>query len=31
LLTTNLNEEKAADGKLNNTALRRGVNIKAAS
>ena len=30
-LTTNLNEEKAADSKLNNIALRKGVNIKAAS
>jgi ferritin-like metal-binding protein YciE len=31
LLTTNLNEEKAADSKLNNVALRKGVNLKAAS
>lgn len=31
LLTTNLNEEKAANSKLNNIALRRGVNRKAAS
>ncbi len=30
-LTTNLNEEKAADSKLNNIELRKGVNIKAAS
>jgi ferritin-like metal-binding protein YciE len=30
-LTTNLNEEKAADSKLNNIALRKGVNIRAAS
>jgi len=30
-LTTNLNEEKAADSKLNNIALRKGVNMKAAS
>jgi ferritin-like metal-binding protein YciE len=30
-LTTNLNEEKAANSKLNNIALRRGVNRKAAS
>jgi ferritin-like metal-binding protein YciE len=29
-LTANLNEEKAADSKLNNIALRKGVNIKAA-
>ena len=31
LLTTNLNEEKAADKKLSNVALRKGVNRKAAS
>jgi ferritin-like metal-binding protein YciE len=31
LLTTNLNEEKAANSKLNNIALRKGVNRKAAS
>jgi ferritin-like metal-binding protein YciE len=31
LLTTNLNEEKAADSKLNNVAMRKGVNLKAAS
>ena len=31
LLTTNLNEEKAADKKLSNLALRKGVNRKAAS
>ncbi|MBV8753068.1 MAG: ferritin-like domain-containing protein [Hyphomicrobiales bacterium] len=31
LLTTNLNEEKAADKKLSNIALRKGVNRKAAS
>ena len=30
-LTANLNEEKAADSKLNNIALRKGVNMKAAS
>ena len=30
-LTTNLNEEKAADSKLSNIALRKGVNMKAAS
>lgn len=30
-LTTNLNEEKAADKKLSNIALRKGVNRKAAS
>jgi ferritin-like metal-binding protein YciE len=30
LLTTNLNEEKAADKKLSNVALRKGVNRKAA-
>jgi ferritin-like metal-binding protein YciE len=30
LLTTNLNEEKAANVKLNTVALRKGVNIKAA-
>ena len=30
-LTTNLNEEKAADKKLSNVALRKGVNRKAAS
>src|ERR1700730_7135487 len=30
LLTTNLNEEKAADAKLNAIALRKGVNRKAA-
>jgi len=30
-LTTNLNEEKAADSKLNSIALRKGVNRKAAS
>ena len=31
LLNTNLNEEKAADKKLSNVALRKGVNRKAAS
>jgi ferritin-like metal-binding protein YciE len=31
LLTTNLNEEKAADKKLSNVAVRKGVNRKAAS
>jgi len=31
LLTTNLNEEKAADKKLSNIAVRKGVNRKAAS
>ena len=31
LLMTNLNEEKAADKKLSNVALRKGVNRKAAS
>jgi ferritin-like metal-binding protein YciE len=31
LLTTNLNEEKAADKKLSGVALRKGVNRKAAS
>jgi len=31
LLTTNLNEEKAADKKLSNVALRKGVNRKVAS
>ncbi|MBV9555637.1 MAG: ferritin-like domain-containing protein [Pseudolabrys sp.] len=31
LLTTNLNEEKAADKKLSNIALRKGVNRKAAN
>jgi ferritin-like metal-binding protein YciE len=31
LLTTNLNEEKAADRKLSTVALRKGVNGKAAS
>jgi ferritin-like metal-binding protein YciE len=31
LLTTNLNEEKAANTKLNTIALRKGVNRKAAS
>ena len=31
LLNTNLNEEKAADRKLSNIALRKGVNRKAAS
>jgi ferritin-like metal-binding protein YciE len=31
VLTTNLNEEKAADSKLNNIALRKGVNMRAAS
>jgi ferritin-like metal-binding protein YciE len=31
LLTTNLNEEKAADKKLSNLALRKGVNRRAAS
>jgi ferritin-like metal-binding protein YciE len=31
LLTTNLNEEKAADKKLSSVALRKGVNRKAAS
>jgi hypothetical protein len=30
-LTTNLNEEKAADKKLNSVALRKGVNRRAAS
>jgi hypothetical protein len=30
-LTTNLNEEKAADTKLNTVALRKGMNRKAAS
>jgi ferritin-like metal-binding protein YciE len=30
-LTTNLNEEKAADTKLNGIALRKGVNRRAAS
>ena len=30
-LTTNLNEEKAADKKLSTVALRKGVNRKAAS
>jgi ferritin-like metal-binding protein YciE len=30
-LTTNLNEEKAANTKLNTVALRKGVNLKAAS
>jgi ferritin-like metal-binding protein YciE len=30
-LTTNLNEEKAANTKLNTVALRKGVNRKAAS
>ena len=30
-LTTNLNEEKAADSKLSNIALRKGLNMKAAS
>ena len=30
-LTTNLNEEKAANSKLNTVALRKGVNLKAAS
>jgi ferritin-like metal-binding protein YciE len=30
-LTTNLNEEKAADKKLSSVALRKGVNRKAAS
>jgi ferritin-like metal-binding protein YciE len=30
-LTTNLNEEKAANSKLNNVALRKGVNRKAAN
>ena len=30
-LTTNLNEEKAVDSKLSNIALRKGVNMKAAS
>ena len=29
-LTTNLNEEKAANSKLNTVALRKGVNLKAA-
>jgi hypothetical protein len=29
LLTTNLNEEKAANTKLNTVALRKGVNAKA--
>jgi ferritin-like metal-binding protein YciE len=31
LLTTNLNEEKAADTKLNGLALRKGVNSKASA
>jgi ferritin-like metal-binding protein YciE len=31
LLTTNLNEEKAADKKLSTVALRKGVNRRAAS
>jgi ferritin-like metal-binding protein YciE len=31
LLTTNFNEEKAADKKLSSAALRKGVNRKAAS
>jgi ferritin-like metal-binding protein YciE len=31
LLTTNLNEEKAADKKLSSVAVRKGVNRKAAS
>ena len=31
LLTTNLNEQKAADRKLSTVALRKGVNRKAAS
>jgi len=31
LLTTNLNEEKAANSKLNNVALRKGVNKKASA
>jgi ferritin-like metal-binding protein YciE len=31
LLSTNLNEEKAADKKLSSVALRKGVNRKAAS
>jgi hypothetical protein len=31
LLTTNLNEEKAANTKLNTVALRKGVNRRAAS
>ena len=31
LLTTNLNEEKAADRELSTVALRKGVNRKAAS
>src|SRR5262245_36759051 len=31
LLTTNLNEKKAADKKLSNVALRKGVNRRAAS
>ena len=30
-LTTNLNEEKAANTKLNTVALRKGVNVKASS
>jgi hypothetical protein len=30
-LTTNLNEEKAANTKLNTVALRKGVNAKASS
>ena len=31
LLTTNLNEEKAANTKLNTVALRKGVNTKASA
>jgi ferritin-like metal-binding protein YciE len=31
LLTTNLNEEKAANTKLNTVALRKGVNAKAST
>ena len=31
LLNTNLNEEKAADRKLSGLALRKGINLKAAS
>jgi ferritin-like metal-binding protein YciE len=31
LLTTNLNEEKAANTKLNSVALRKGVNKKASA
>ena len=31
LLQTNLNEEKSANSKLNTVALRKGVNLKAAS